>query len=69
MLAFTDGVTEAMNEQSKDLRQGAVRQDTWPGRRSNRDAGERARGGCRDFAGDGPIRDDTCIVGFQRAAP
>lgn len=68
ILAFTDGVTEAMSESRE-----TYGKDRFAKYLEHADGTIDAlvKGLVADveaFAGDGPIRDDTCIVGFQRAA-
>jgi serine phosphatase RsbU (regulator of sigma subunit) len=68
VIAFTDGVTEAMSENREVY--GAKRFLNYlkKARGSIQQIVEGLVADIEEFVGTGPVRDDTCIVGFQREA-
>lgn len=68
VIAFTDGVTEAMSNHREVY--GAERFVAYlqSARGSIQEIVEGLVADVEDFVGSGPVRDDTCIVGLQREA-
>jgi sigma-B regulation protein RsbU (phosphoserine phosphatase) len=68
VLAFTDGVTEAMSESQEIYGQERFLQFL---KKAGGPIDNVVQGLIEDveaFAGNGPVRDDTCVVAFQRSA-
>jgi serine phosphatase RsbU (regulator of sigma subunit)/pSer/pThr/pTyr-binding forkhead associated (FHA) protein len=66
VLAFTDGVTEAMSEDREIYGRARLHQFLAAANGPIDDVVNRLVQDVEAFSGDSPIRDDTCIVGFQR---
>lgn len=69
VIAFTDGVTEAMTESRETYGQARFSNYLTHADGSVEAIVKGLVADIEEFAGSAPIRDDTCIVGFQRAAP
>ncbi|MFV0444856.1 MAG: SpoIIE family protein phosphatase [Planctomycetaceae bacterium] len=67
VMAFTDGVTEAMTEGRETYGQERFSNFLTAAEGSVDAVVKDLVADVETFAGDGPIRDDTCIVAFQRA--
>jgi serine phosphatase RsbU (regulator of sigma subunit) len=68
VLAFTDGVTEAMSSNRETYGKDRFAKYLQSADGAIDSVVKGLVADVEAFAGDGPIRDDTCIVGFQRAA-